>query len=71
MNGLVSFNINIKGLCYSPIKGPKGNIEFLLYFELLKREGKSSECDIDLNVLVSQVVDEAHEKLVSTQKPEG
>lgn len=33
INGLSMEGMAVKGLTFSPIKGPKGNIEFLLYFE--------------------------------------
>lgn len=47
---------NILGLDYSPIKGPKGNIEYLLY--LRKSDEKdTSTLDID------EVVKKAHEEL--------
>ncbi len=46
------------GLSYSPIKGPKGNIEYLLYFK--KSEEKESEIDLKI---IDEVVDEAHRVL--------
>jgi len=53
-----SLGVSIKGLTYSPIKGPEGNIEYLLY---LKQE------DFPQNVLteckVQEVVSEAFESL--------
>ena len=44
----------IKGLTYSPVKGPKGNIEYLAY---LLTQGESSRIDIDT------VVKESHSLL--------
>lgn len=46
----------ILGLDYSPIKGPEGNIEYLLYIEK-NGEGESVSIDIE------KTVDEAHERL--------
>jgi len=45
------------GLTYSPVKGPKGNIEYLLY---LKTVGENMEMD---DVFVREVVAEAHRVL--------
>jgi 23S rRNA (cytidine1920-2'-O)/16S rRNA (cytidine1409-2'-O)-methyltransferase len=46
----------VAGLDYSPIRGPEGNIEFLLY---LKRFDKSTkfEYDISINVAISRAYD--------------
>jgi 23S rRNA (cytidine1920-2'-O)/16S rRNA (cytidine1409-2'-O)-methyltransferase len=46
----------VAGLDYSPIRGPEGNIEFLLY---LKRFDKSTkfEDDISINVAISRAYD--------------
>lgn len=46
----------IKGLDYSPIKGPKGNIEFLMY--LAKRTDESLPYDLNH---IGKLVDEARE----------
>jgi len=48
-------NLHAKGLTYSPIKGPSGNIEFLVHWKL------NATCEID----VVKVVDEAHLNLSS------
>lgn len=50
-----SIGFSILGLDYSPIKGPEGNIEYLLYIE--KGEALGSEPDI------TKVVDLAHDSL--------
>ena len=51
----------LSGLDFSPIKGPEGNIEYLLY---LKKEENSSETE---NILtdnqIEQVVSAAHQSL--------
>lgn len=49
-----SIGFNVSGIDYSPIKGPKGNIEYLL---LLKKE---SPLDEDFSDKIRAVVDEAH-----------
>ncbi len=41
------------GLDFSPIKGPEGNIEFLIY---LKKQGTDEEVDVDFTVLQSHKV---------------
>lgn len=46
----------VKSLTYSPIKGPKGNIEYLTYLEL-KDEPQSYDVDI------TAIVEEAHSSL--------
>jgi len=46
--------LKVCGLTYSPIKGPEGNIEYLIY---LKKQGQELEVD------PSQVVSQAHEAL--------
>ncbi len=47
----------IKGLSFSPIRGPEGNIEYLLYLT----KGMDGEGGDDTGVEVSSVVGEAHE----------
>lgn len=51
--------LNIKGLSYSPIKGPEGNIEYLLY---LSKAGNTINC---LDDEITRVVNEAHGSLSS------
>ncbi len=46
---------NIIGLDYSPIKGPEGNIEFLMY--VAKREATDDEFGADY---INRVIDDAH-----------
>lgn len=55
IEALLSLGLRVKGLTFSPIKGPKGNIEFLLYYAA----GDESSSSVD----VSAVVDEAHASL--------
>ena len=54
----VGLNFLVKGLTFSPVKGPEGNIEYLLYMQ--KRTEKMSETQID-NILtnIGKVVEEA------------
>ena len=49
-----SLDYIIKGLTYSSIKGPAGNIEYLVWFGT-----DGTEADIDIN----EVVDSAHQNL--------
>lgn len=51
-----SIGLSVRGLDFSPIRGPEGNIEFLLYME------KSAEpsCEADIAALVAR----AHEELI-------
>ncbi|WP_432665208.1 TlyA family RNA methyltransferase [Wukongibacter baidiensis] len=50
--------LTIEGLTYSPIKGPKGNIEFLAYVF-----NKPSEEELDVEKLALEVVERAHQGL--------
>ena len=50
--------LSILGLSYSPIKGPEGNIEYLLHLSKSKESTKSSQT-IDIRDIVSK----AHEYL--------
>ncbi|MQN02386.1 MAG: TlyA family RNA methyltransferase [Lachnospiraceae bacterium] len=50
-----ALGFRVQGLTFSPIKGPNGNIEYLMY--ILKNAGESKQIDI------AQVVAEAHEAL--------
>ena len=57
-----SIGFNILNLDYSPIKGPEGNIEYLLYLENCNRD-ETEEIKTDINaegVSVNDVVDMAH-----------
>ncbi|MFT8314645.1 MAG: TlyA family RNA methyltransferase [Clostridium sp.] len=62
IEGIVSFliekNLNIIGLDYSPIKGPEGNIEYLIYFN--KNESVHSDF---LLKNIEQIVKKAHGQL--------
>ena len=50
----------IKGITYSPIKGPEGNIEYLCYLSL-----EAGLCDIrEILPVIDEVVKASHEELV-------
>ena len=52
----------VQGLDFSPITGPEGNIEYLLY--LTKRDGgQDTECDHGTDALIDEVVAASHEVL--------
>ena len=52
----VKTGFDILGLTYSPIRGPEGNIEYLLYME--KREQRESY--VNLIAQIGEIVEEAH-----------
>ncbi|HNX58031.1 MAG TPA: TlyA family RNA methyltransferase [Spirochaetota bacterium] len=56
---LLGQGISMKGLTHSPIKGPKGNIEFLLYF--------SSDGSPSVDYDIPSIVKNAHEILSSAE----
>lgn len=59
LNLLDTLPLNLKAMTYSPIKGPKGNIEFLGYAQ------KNTLDKIEFNLDAGQLVAEAHESLHS------
>jgi 23S rRNA (cytidine1920-2'-O)/16S rRNA (cytidine1409-2'-O)-methyltransferase len=61
INSLSESGIKFNGLHFSPVKGPAGNIEFLLYFytDNCYRYGPAN----DVSIIIANVVDEAHKKL--------
>lgn len=54
-----SIGFSVLGLDFSPVKGPEGNIEYLLY---LKKGGKE-ETGRDLDEYIAGVVNKAHDEL--------
>lgn len=50
-------NLSLRGLSFSPIKGPKGNIEFLI---LLEKCSQGISCISEYEKKISSVVEEAH-----------
>lgn len=53
-----SLKLGIKGLSFSPIKGPEGNIEYLIY---MAKNGK--DLGLDKEKLIKQIVDASHDTL--------
>lgn len=62
INFVTAANLFVKELSFSPIKGPEGNIEYLLY--ITKTENQDSK---DIDKLVESVVSEAHSTLVKAE----
>lgn len=63
LNFLKCLDVNVINLSYSSIKGPNGNIEYLIYFT------KSKNCYLSYNEdNIKQIVNEAHEDLTTFQK---
>lgn len=60
----LDLSYNIKGITYSPLKGPKGNIEFFLYLVsdagCAKPDKPDKERTRDLQQLIKKVVSKAH-----------
>lgn len=54
-----SLNFSIRGLTYSPVKGPEGNIEYLLWLSNNKTLENLGNSNLDLNLIVEQ----AHSQL--------
>src|SRR3712207_3627127 len=51
-------DLRIKGIDYSPIKGPEGNIEYLVYFT----KNKDYHKEFDFNI-IDTIVNSSHEDL--------
>lgn len=58
VDSLQKENLNIISLSYSPIKGPEGNIEYLVYFS----KDKNKESDFTMED-IEKVVNESHDLL--------
>ena len=62
MNQVIEFaeqeGYGVKGLILSPIKGPKGNIEFLVHLQFPSRGG------IKIDMLINNVLDAAKQGLI-------
>lgn len=66
INFAIDLNFFIKGLTFSPVKGPEGNIEYLLYMQ--KRNEKMSGAETDKIIKdIEKVVDEAKTTLNQTE----
>ena len=46
-----TIGFSVKGLTFSPVKGPEGNIEYLLY---VKKEAQPDSVPVDAKALVAQ-----------------
>ena len=55
---LIGENLNVLGLSYSPIKGPEGNIEYLVYFT----KDKNKESDFNREI-VETIVEASHKEI--------
>lgn len=53
-------NFSISGLSYSPVKGPEGNIEYLLYLKNIPSEKIIS----DFDTLITSIVKGSHESII-------
>lgn len=62
---IVSFALEagflIRGLDHSPVKGPEGNIEYLLWIQ--NGDGQEMQKETTFDEVISQVVKKAHEEL--------
>ena len=66
INFAIGLNFFIKGLTFSPVKGPEGNIEYLLYMQ--KQSEKMSDNEIDsILTNIEKVVEEAKTTLNQTE----
>jgi 23S rRNA (cytidine1920-2'-O)/16S rRNA (cytidine1409-2'-O)-methyltransferase len=54
-NHALELGFSVKGLSFSPVKGPEGNIEYLLY---LAKNGESA-CAVD-DTSIADIVEQAH-----------
>ncbi|GFZ30457.1 TlyA family rRNA (cytidine-2'-O)-methyltransferase [Clostridium zeae] len=55
---ILSLNLSIKGLDFSPIKGPEGNIEYLVYFTKAQYEA-----DFNIDERIDKVVQDSHNNI--------
>lgn len=46
-----TLELSVKGIDFSPVKGPEGNIEYLIY---LKKEENKTDADIDITTVVNK-----------------
>ncbi|MBR2188573.1 MAG: TlyA family RNA methyltransferase [Eubacterium sp.] len=53
----------VQGLSFSPIRGPEGNIEYLLYLRKNPDQGSKDTCKSDILEEVQKTVTRAHEAL--------
>ena len=60
VSSALSIGFSVLHLEYSPIKGPEGNIEYLVH---LKKEAEAEQAGVEESVDVQKVVDAAHGEL--------
>ncbi len=58
MNSASGYGFEVLGLTYSPVKGPEGNIEYLMHFASVGGEGAVLPGDA-----VGKIIEEAHKNL--------
>ncbi|MDY6934364.1 MAG: TlyA family RNA methyltransferase [Spirochaetota bacterium] len=58
INSLIDQMITFKGITYSPIKGPAGNIEYFLYFDIGYDNYNASRYEVESTII--DVVEESH-----------
>ncbi|MGN1329695.1 MAG: TlyA family RNA methyltransferase [Eubacterium sp.] len=58
INMAVDNGFSVRGLNFSPIKGPEGNIEYLIFLQ------KSQTPEIDLPISAKELVNQSHEELL-------
>lgn len=63
VEGIVSFSRNtgftVKGLTFSPIKGPEGNIEYLLHIS----KSEEMENQANLDGMINEIISKSHSEL--------
>lgn len=57
---MVSIGFSVKGISFSPVKGPEGNIEYLLYAEKTGMPVETPDLSDDA---IQKLVEEAHRTL--------
>ncbi|OHD68718.1 MAG: hypothetical protein A2W19_12975 [Spirochaetes bacterium RBG_16_49_21] len=63
ISSLAESGMRMKGLTHSPVKGPKGNIEFLLYFDCEKQPSSQISLSPEQESSIIKAVETAHKEL--------
>lgn len=64
VNISIKYNYTFQGLTYSPLKGPQGNIEYLVYLKRSQSGRDNIICDdLKTSSLIDNIVQEAHRQL--------
>lgn len=61
----------VKGLTFSPIKGPEGNIEYLVYLEKAEQSSSEEAVEESMEQLISDTVRTAHQELRTDRDKEA